>query len=349
MKNIIKVKGKMIGHGQPTFIVAEIGINHNGDTELAKEMIVAAAEAGVDAVKFQAFRAESLTSKTTKKAEHQKRALGLDESPYEMWKRLEFSIEDFHQLKIQSEKCGLIFFSSIFDEDSLEMMSGIDTPLFKIASGDLTYLPFIRKVATKQKPIILSVGMGTLQEIADAIEEIHSVGNKEVILLQCTAQYPANISEINLLKMGKLQEVFDVPVGLSDHSTSLIVPALAAGFGASVIERHFTIDKNLSGSDQKMSTDPAEMKAIVEGVREAEKSLGSSYIGPTDSEQEGRKLFRRSLIAETDIPEGTVLTRKMISIKRPATGIDPKFLEEIIGRKTRRALSVDEPITWDVV
>ena len=349
MEKVIQIGNRKVGDGQPTLITAEIGLNHNGDLDLAIEMIRAAAEAGVDAVKFQAFRAHTLVSKSISKAKHQKQTLEQEVSLFDMWKKLEFSREHFQHLQQEATQHSLIFFASAFDTESVEILDTLDCPVFKIASGDLTYLPLIQLIASKKRPIILSVGMGTLSEIADALGVIFSEGNHQVIILQCVANYPAEVSDVNLRKMQKLREVFDVPVGFSDHTTSIWVPVIATALGACVIEKHFTLDKSLPGSDQAMSADPAEMKRIVEGVREAEAAIGSNQITPNISEQEGRTLYRRSLVAACDIPAGTALTEEMIAIKRPATGIAPKNYDLVLGRVARIDIPGDMPITWDAI
>jgi sialic acid synthase SpsE len=349
MESVIRIGQKAIGTPNPTFITAEIGINHNGDLGLAQEMIRAAARVGVDAVKFQAFRAESFVSKRTEKAGHQRSTLAESESTYDMWKRLEFSAEDFRVLKGEADRHGLVFLSSAFDDESLAILASLDVPAYKIASGDVTHLPFIRAIAALKRPIILSVGMATLAEIVEAIDTIHAQGNREIILLQCTALYPAPMAEVNLLKIKKIQAVFGIPVGFSDHTTSIWTPAAAVAMGACLIERHFTLDKALPGTDQTMSADPDEMRTLIEGIRAVEMASGRDVIGPTDLEEEGRTLFRRSLIAAENIPRETRISKDMIRIKRPATGIAPRYLEFVLGRVARKDIAADEPITWDAV
>jgi sialic acid synthase SpsE len=349
MEQSIPIGHKNVGAKNPAFITAEIGINHNGDLKLAQEMIQAAARVGVDAVKFQAFRAESFVSKKTAKAGHQKSALAETESTYDMWKRLEFSAEDFRFLKGEADRLGLVFLSSALDDESLAILASLDIPAYKIASGDVTHLPFLRAVAALKKPIILSVGMATVTEIAEAVDTIHSQGNRQIVLLQCTALYPAPMAEVNLAKIKKLREVFEVPVGFSDHTTSIWTPPAAVTLGACLIERHFTLDKTLPGTDQAMSADPQEMGIIVEGIREVEAARGKGVIGPADSEEEGRTLFRRGLIAAGSIPRETRITAEMIRIKRPARGIAPKHVDLVIGRVARKDIAADEPITWDAV
>ena len=349
MASSIKIGQREIGAGNPALIVAEIGLNHNGDLDLGLEMIRAAAEAGADAVKFQALHAHTLVSRDIPKSGDQSKKIRADDSVFSMFQRMELSIEQFRRLKEAAESLGLVFFASSFDAESTEMLAQLGCPVYKVASGDLTHLPLIRLMASQGKPVILSVGMGTLTEIDEAVQAVAAEGNRQVILLQCVSNYPAKVADYHLRKMQRMRDVFEVPVGLSDNIPSLWLAAVAADLRQYVIERHFTSDKNLPGPDQAMSADPQDMRLIVEGVREAEEALGSPHIGPTASEQEGRVLFRRGLVAATEIPAGTTLTEEMIAIKRPAAGIAPKHLDVVVGRTTRTALSADEPITWDAV
>ncbi|ABR56006.1 N-acetylneuraminate synthase [Methanococcus aeolicus Nankai-3] len=337
----IKIENKYIGENEPVFIIAEAGVNHNGDIELAKKLIDIASECGADAVKFQTFKAEKVVSKRAPKAEYQTKNTGTDESQYEMIKELELTEDDFYELYKYSKNKNIMFLSTPFDFESADYLDEL-MPLFKISSTDLNNLPFLEYIAKKKKPIILSTGMGTLGEIDEAINIIKKANNNDIILLHCVTNYPASFESLNLRVIRTLKEAFKLPVGFSDHSLGIYAPISAVSLGATVIEKHFTLDKNLPGPDHKASLSPEELKEMVSAIRSIEKALGNGIKRPTSEEEKIKKVARRSLVANVDIPKGATIKKEMIVIKRPGTGIEPKYLNEIMGKKVKRDIKIDE-------
>ena len=334
MRNI-NVADKVIGEGHPVFVVAEAGINHNGKLEQAKDLIRRAKEAGADAVKFQMFKAESLCSKRSKN--------------FELFKSLELTRDDWARIAETAQSLDIIFFSSPFDKESVELLDDLGVPAFKVASGDLTYLAFLKYIAEKGKGIILSTGMSTLSEIDEALHAIYSAGNKDVALLHCVSNYPTKAEDVNLKAINTLEQVFKLPVGFSDHTVGIVIPIAAVSLGAKVIEKHFTLDKNLPGPDQKLSLNPAEFKEMVAGIRMIEQALGDGVKIPRESEAEVRSTGRRSITAKINIPAGTAITQDMLKIVRPGTGIEPKFIDIVIGRTAKGNIQEDEALTWEKI
>ena len=349
MQSVFQIGDRKVGIGQPVFITAEIGLNHNGNPELARKLIKAAADAGVDGVKFQVFRADTFISGDIAKAKCQKARLDSNEMLFEMWQRLELSPTVLHELSIYARDLGMFFYASAFNFESVELLEELGVQVFKVASGEVTNLPLIRRMAEKHHPMIMSMGMASLGEIEAALNAIRRTGNNQVALLHCVANYPTELADVNLRRMEKLRQVFDVPVGYSDHTTSIWSSVAAVALGAVFLEKHITLDKNQPGTDHILSADPAEMKAIVQGVRAVEAALGSARLEMLETEQEGRTLFRRGLVAAKAIPAGTVIASDMVTAKRPATGIEPAHLEIIIGRMARRNIANGAPITWEDV
>ena len=343
----ISIGQRRLGLGEAVFIIAEIGVNHNGDIGLAKRLIDAAAWSGVDAVKFQTFKAEQVASAHAPKADYQIHTTNPSESQREMLRSLALPYEAHRELQDHCEKQGLYFLSTPFHEDGADLLMGLGVPLFKIGSGEITNFPFLKHVAGHNKPIVLSTGMSYLSEVDQALRCIRQVGNDQVILLHCTSCYPADPAEANLRAMQSMAEVFRVPVGYSDHSLGSEVVLGAVALGACIIEKHFTMDKNLPGPDHQASSEPEEFKAMVEAVRTLEQALGGSEKSPAPSEIPMRSLVRRSLTALQVIPTGTCITKDMIGIRRPGTGIEPAWFPQILGRVTTRTVNADEPITWD--
>lgn len=334
--NDIKIGDRLINDKSKTFIIAEIGVNHNGSVELAKKMINEAKSFGADAVKFQTFKAENLVSKSIKKF-------------YDMVKKLELNEDEFKELSLYAKNKNIIFFSTPTDEESVDILCELDVPAFKIASGDITHLPFIRYAAKKNIPIILSTGMSYLGEVEEAINTIYKTGNNNVALTHCVSSYPAKIEETNLNVIKTLKSAFDVPVGFSDHTPSIIIPIVAASMGAKIIEKHFTLDKNMDGPDHKSSADVTEFNNLVKGIREMEKSLGSSIKQPSESEMEIRKTYRKSIVLKNNIEKGDFLNSDKLTIKRPGIGIEPKFLNMITEKKAKKNLKTDEVLQWDLI
>ena len=349
MQSVFQIGNRKVGIAQPAFITAEIGLNHNGDPNLARQLIKAAADSGVDAVKFQVFQAESFISPDTERTNDQKATISSDKTPYEMLKRLELSPDLLSELNAYARESKMIFYGSAFDYQSVDILDQMGVEVFKIASGEVTNLPLIHNVAEKQKPIIMSVGMASLGEIEEAMNIVQKSGCEQIALLHCVANYPTEYNNVNLRRMEKLACVFDVPVGYSDHTTTIWASVAAAALGASFLEKHFTLDKNQTGPDHTLSADPADMKAIVDGVRAIESILGSDRLDRLETEEEVRKLARRGLVATKTILSGSVINPDMVTTKRPERGIAPKFLELIIGRMARRDIKNGAPITWDDV
>jgi len=324
------------------FIIAEAGVNHNGSIELAKQLIDAAALAGADAVKFQSFIAEEVVSINAPKAEYQKETTEISESQYDMIKRLELSKKDHLELIDHAKNRNIIFLSTPFDERSVDLLVEFGVPLIKISSGEITNHPFLKYISKKGLPIILSTGMSTLEEVAEAISVIKEAGCKDLTLLHCTSNYPAHVEDCNLLAMNTMVDAFDVPVGYSDHTPGIYVSLVAVAMGACVIEKHFTLDKNLPGPDHRTSLEPTELEEMVRGIRLVEKALGSSVKAPVESELEVRDVARRSVVAKVDIPANTAITEDMLAFKRPGTGISPKDSNMLIGKITSQDINKDE-------
>ena len=326
---------RVVGAGHPAFVIAEAGVNHNGDLSLAFQLIDAAIAAGADAVKFQTFIASEVITADAAKAEYQKETTGEQESQLEMVKRLELSFGDFRKLKIYCDDQGITFLSTPFDFKSVDFLEGLGVVAFKISSGDLTNHPFLRHVASKGRPVILSTGMSDLDEVREALAVINGTGNDEVILLQCVTNYPAAAEDVNLKAMLSMQSSFDVNVGYSDHTLGIEVPLAAVALDACVIEKHFTLDKNFVGPDQRASLEPHEFKAMVEGIRKVEAALGNGQKVPAASESGNAAVARRSIVAARDISAGTTITPSEIAFKRPGTGLSPRMADQLLGKTAR--------------
>jgi N-acetylneuraminate synthase/N,N'-diacetyllegionaminate synthase len=345
----VKIGNRLVGDGEPVFVVAEAGVNHNGDIGLAKKLVNVAKDARADAVKFQAFKAENVVVKDAEKAEYQKETTGSEESQYGMIKKLELTEEGFRELAGYAKRKGLMFLASPFGKESVDLLDEIDVPAFKVASGEITNFPLLRYVAKKKKPVILSTGMATLGEIYEAIGVIRNQGVKDIVLLHCVTSYPANARDANLRAMQTLKCAFNLPVGFSDHTLGIMVPVAAVALGAAMIEKHFTLNRNLPGPDHRASLEPHELKEMVDAIRSIEEALGNGEKKPTDDEEEIKRIARRSIVAKTDIPKGAVITEDMLDVKRPGTGISPKHFEKIIGKKAKLNIKKDTLIVWDVI
>lgn len=340
-----KIGKHTIGTGHPTFVIAEAGVNHNGDPELARQLIDIAAEAGADAVKFQTFKAKDGMTREVKKASYQATNTGSDGSMYDMIKRLELEYDVFRELKVYADQKGIIFLSSPHTPDATPFLADF-IPAFKIGSGDLDNLPFLQEAASYGLPMILGTGMSDLDEVKEAIQAIREAGGHEIAVLHCTTSYPCAMKDVNLNAMLTMQQELDVWVGYSDHTPGIVVPVMAVAHGAPVIEKHFTIDKEMEGPDHKASLDPAELKAMIKAIRDAEAALGYAEKKPTPQENEIKPLVRKSLVANVPIPAGTVITADMLITKRPGTGIRPKQLSEVLGKKATEDIEEDTLIHW---
>lgn len=331
----IKIGNRIIGDGHPAFIIAEAGINHNGELKQAKKLIKEAKKVGADAIKFQIFKAEEFCSK---KSEY-----------YSLFKSLEFKKEEWIEIAEAAKKEKIIFTASVFGKESADLLDELTSPLYKIASGDITNIPLLSYIARKNKPVIISTGASFIGEIEEAINVISSNGNNKIALLHCISTYPAKYEEMNLTAIQTLKNVFRLPVGLSDHTAGIIIPIVAVAMGANIIEKHFTLDKNLPGPDHKLSLSPIEFKEMVKQIRMIEMARGDGMKKPAENEMKIRNAIRRSIAAKVKIAKGSVIERNMLKIVRPCNGIEPKYLSHIIGRRAKEDIEEDEIITWDKI
>ncbi len=331
-----------------TIIIAEAGVNHNGSIELAKQLVDKAVEAGVDYIKFQTFKASKLVTKAAKQAEYQQKNIGKEgDSQYQMLKKLELSPEDHEVLIAYCKEKGIKFFSTAFDFDSIEYLHSLNLGLWKISSGEITNYPYIKKIAQYREPVILSTGMCEMDDISAAMNVllVNGVSRDQITILHCNTEYPTPYEDVNLLAMQGIGKEFQVNVGYSDHTRGIEVPIAAVALGASVIEKHFTLDRNMEGPDHKASLEPDELKAMVSAIRNIEKAVGgdgSKHI--SDSERKNIAIARKSIIAAKDIKKGELLTEENLTVKRPGTGISPMRWEEVIGTKAVRDFNEEELI-----
>lgn len=333
----------MIYKRSKTFIIAEAGVNHNGSVKIAKKMIDAASEAGVDATKFQTFRAEKVISKFAQKAEYQKEAGDEKESQLEMAKKLELDINAHKELISYCKKKGLLFLSSAFDLESIDLLNRLGIKIFKIPSGEITNLPYLRKIGSLKKKVILSTGMSNLLEIKKALDTLIKAGLKRenITVLHCNTAYPTPIKDVNLTAMLTIKEAFKVNVGYSDHTSGIEVPIAAVALGATVIEKHFTINRDMKGPDHKASLEPGELKTMVEVIRNIERALGNGIKKPTPSELKNKPMARKSIVAAKDIKKGQVFTEDNIAVKRPGTGLSPMEWDKVVGQIAKRDFGKD--------
>lgn len=328
------------------FIIAEAGVNHNGSIELAKALIDVAAQSGADAVKFQTFKADKLVSKTAQKASYQKETTDADESQYAMIKKLELDERAHHALIDHCKKKNILFLSTAFDHESIDLLNHLGMEIFKIPSGEITNLPYLRHIGSLKKEVILSTGMATLDEIDAALHVLTTAGTakEKITILHATTEYPCPIEEVNLRAMHTIRETFDIRVGYSDHTRGIEVPIAAAAMGASVIEKHFTLDRQMEGPDHKASLEPDELIAMVQAIRNIEKALGDGIKQPSPSEMKNIPIARKSIVASRAIQKGERLSAENITVKRPALGISPMLWDEIIGTIASKNYHEDEAI-----
>lgn len=326
------------------FIIAEAGDNHNGNINLALKLVDKAVEAGADCVKFQTFITENVISRFAKKADYQIESTGENESQYEMVKKLELSFEQFRLIKNYCDEKHILFLSTPFDLDSIDFLEEINIPFWKIPSGEITNLPYLEKVAKTGKEIILSTGMSTMGEIEKALSVLRQYGAKKVTLLHCNTEYPTPFEDVNLRAMDTMAKAFDVPVGYSDHTTGIEVPIAAAALGASVIEKHFTLDKNMEGPDHKASLEPTELKQMIASIRNIENALGNTIKGPSPSERKNIPIARKSIVAKCSIKKGELLTEDNLTIKRPGDGINPMDWYKVLNTYAIQNFEEDELI-----
>jgi N,N'-diacetyllegionaminate synthase len=331
-----------------TLIIAEAGVNHNGEINLAKKLITAAAAAGADLVKFQTFSAKNLVSSSAPKAEYQKKTTESSESQLEMIQKLELSREDHTVLIEECRANGIGFFSTAFDFQSFDLLMELGClEQIKIPSGELTNLPLLRYMSRFGKPLMLSTGMANLGEIEAAIEAIEVAGTPRhlITVLHCTTEYPTPMEDVNLCAMVAMKKAFGVSTGYSDHTPGIEIPIAAVALGATVIEKHFTLDRNLPGPDHKASLEPHELKAMVEGIRNVERALGDGVKRPSPSELKNKPIARKSLVAIRPISAGEAFSAENIGAKRPGTGLSPMLWDEIVGRIATKNFAIDEQIT----
>jgi len=328
------------------FIIAEAGVNHNGSVELAKKLIDTAKDAGVDAVKFQTFKAELTISKHAQKADYQKETTDSTESQYEMIKKLELDIDTHKELMAYCHEKNIMFLSTPFDHDSINMLNELGLEIFKIPSGELTNLPYLRHVGRLNKEVILSTGMADIGEIEDALDVLVEAGTDrdKITVLHANTMYPTPMDDVNLRAMVTIGNTFDIPFGYSDHTLGTEVDIAAVAMGATVIEKHFTLDKTMEGPDHKASLEPSELIAMVKGIRNIELALGSSIKKPSPSEQPNISIARKSIVATHHIKKGEILTEENLSIKRPANGISPMRWDEVVGTTAKKDYISDELI-----
>jgi len=330
------------------FIIAEAGVNHNGSIELAKKLIDASVEARVDAVKFQTFIAEKVISKYAEKANYQKSTTGEEESQLDMVKKLELSFDDFIELKAYAESKDIMFLSTPFDMESIHFLESLKMGLWKIPSGEINNLPYLRKIGSYNEKVIFSTGMSTLGDIEKAIEILTEAGTliENITILHCNTEYPTPMQDVNLKAMQTIKNAFGVNIGYSDHTLGIEVSVAAVALGATVIEKHFTLDKNMTGPDHLASLEPAELKSLVDSIRNIESALGNSIKTPSPSESKNIKIARKSIHLANDIKKGQVLKIEDLIIKRPGDGINPLFIDDIVGCNAKDDLREDSLLNF---
>jgi len=331
-----------------TLIIAEAGVNHNGSIELAKKLVEKAKEAGVDYIKFQTFKASKLVTKAAKQAEYQQKNVGKEgDSQYQMLKKLELSPEEHEVLIDYCHQLGIKFFSTAFDFDSIDYLHSLNLGLWKIPSGEVTNYPFLKRIAAYNEPTILSTGMCDMEDVRAAVEALYKNGlsKENLILLHCNTEYPTPFEDVNLKAMDALRKGFGVEVGYSDHTKGIEVPIAAVALGATVIEKHFTLGRNMEGPDHKASMEPDELKAMVSAIRNIEKAVGGDGTKHvSESEKKNIAIARKSIVAACDIKAGEVFTEQNLTVKRPGSGISPMRWEEVLGQKAKKDFNEDDLI-----
>ncbi len=332
-----------------TIIIAEAGVNHNGSLDMAKQLVDMAVEAGVDYIKFQTFKASKLVTKSAKRAEYQQKNIGKEgDSQYQMLKKLELSPEEHDILIDYCHQLGIKFFSTAFDFDSIDYLHSLNLGLWKIPSGEVTNYPFLKRIAAYNEPTILSTGMCDMENVRAAVEALYKNGltKENLILLHCNTEYPTPFEDVNLKAMDALRNEFGVEVGYSDHTKGIEVPIAAVALGATIIEKHFTLDRNMEGPDHKASLEPDELKAMVSSIRNIEKAVGGDGTKHvSESEKKNIAIARKSIVAASDIKAGDVFTEQNLTVKRPGSGISPMRWEEVLGQKAKKDFNEDELIT----
>jgi len=349
LNSVVKLGKNYVGNDFPTYIIAEAGLNHNGNIDIAKKLILNAKKCGCNAVKFQSFKAESRVSKKVNSVNYSEEADGLQENIHDMFKRLSLNFKETKEIFNYAKKQKIEIFSTPFDEEQIDTLEKLNINFYKIASVDLVNIPLLEKVSKTLKPVILSTGMASLSNVEDAVDVFRRNGNKNLILLHCLSSYPANENEINLRAIQTLKKSFNIPVGFSDHYPGIEISLMSIGLGANIIERHFTLDKNLEGPDHILSSEPKEMKKLVDISKNSQNILGDGVKRIQPSEYIVINSQRKSLYAKKDLKKGEKITKKNITIKGPAGGILPKYLDLIINKKIQKKVDKDYPITWDLL
>jgi sialic acid synthase SpsE len=350
VKREFEIAGRRVGPGQPCYVIAEAGVNHNCDVGLGRRLIDSAAASGADAIKFQSYTASKISTRVAPRYWFEpKDPQGTQWDTFDKLDKL--SEADFESLLAHARQLGLTAFSTPFDDEAVDYLARLDVPAFKIASADLTCHPLLERAARVGRPMILSTGTATLAEVEEALDVCRRAGNDRVVLLHCTLKYPCPPEGINLRMMEHLMRAFpDVAVGLSDHSLGISVPQAAVALGACMIEKHYTVDKTLPGSpDHHLSVDPPELRAMVLGIRTVEQALGKAQKGVEPLERDAWMYARRSVTSKMAIPKHTAITRDMLTYKRPGTGISPRFFEQVVGRVARVDIPEDTTLTWEMI
>lgn len=342
----VEIAGRRIGLGRPCFVIAEAGVNHNGDLCRALEMIDVAADAGADAVKFQTFSTAAIANRNAPKAPYHERTTDRRESQFEMLSRLELS-EDAHRRLV--EHCGerqILFLTTPYDAGSADLMERLDAPAYKIASTDTTNLPLLRHIARKERPVLLSTGMCSLGEVDEAVTAVRSTGNRGLVLMQCTAQYPTPLDEVNLKVIPRFAQLFDCPVGFSDHTSGIEVAGWAVAIGACLVEKHFTLSRTLHGPDHAASLEPEGLRDLIRVIRTAEVALGDGVKRVMPCELSTKPVLQKSVVAARDLKAGNVISEADLTCKRPGTGLPPSALTRCVGLMTAHDIPADTPLAW---
>ena len=345
----IKIGERHVGETSPCFIIAEAGVNHDGSVSKAKELIDAAVEAKADAVKFQSFTTDKLILSNTPKAEYHKKTTGDKDGFDDMLRQLELSESDHIEIRDYCDNRGIAFMSTPFDPDSADLLERLGVNVFKVDSGNFNNPYLVKHIAIKDKPMILSTGMTTISEIEETMSVLEEVGNKQAILLHCTSNYPPSYEDVNLRAMMTIRNTFNTLVGYSDHTQGLCITIAAVAMGATVIEKHLTLDRSSPGPDHLASLEPREFSDLVSQVRSVEASMGSSIKRPVAAEAEVADSLRRSVVSTEKIHKGQMITRRMVDVKRPGTGLPPKYLEWVVGRVAQKDIPANQVITFKSV
>ena len=329
-----------------TIIIAEVGVNHNGSIEMAKQLVIVAADSGADYVKFQTFKAETLVTKTAVKADYQKEQTHEDESQFEMLKKLELNRSAHTDLMDYCEQKNIQFLSTAFDHDSIDLLAELNIPFYKIPSGEITNLPYLRHIGCKGKPVVMSTGMATLDEVRDAMDVLLKAGvrKEDLTILHCNTEYPTPMEDVNLNAMLTMRDELGVAVGYSDHTLGIEIPVAAVALGATVIEKHFTLDRTLPGPDHAASLEPEELKEMVNAIRNIEQAMGDGKKQPSSSEMKNIPIARKSIVAKKSIEKGELFTEDNLTVKRPGTGLSAMEWDNIIGKKSEASFAIDDLI-----